>query len=143
MIAVEPPRRSLGRSARSAFQASRPLRFLIVGGFNTMLCYIVYAGLLWIGLLFWAANLGAVVFGIGVSFITQGRIVFGNSDGRRIGRFVASWLVIYAAQTAIIGLLMRTGITPTIAGLIVLPGAAVCSYLIQKRLVFRAARLAA
>lgn len=140
MIAVEPPRRSLRASAHAAFQASRPLRFLIVGGFNTMLCYIVYAGLLYIGLPFWAANLGAVIFGICVSFITQGRLVFGNSDNRRIGRFVASWLVIYAAQTTIIGLLMRIGITPTIAGLIVLPAAAVGSYLIQKRIVFRTAR---
>lgn len=126
----------LVRAAQSAFRAYRPLRFLIVGGFNTGLCYLVYAGLVWAGLIFWAANFGALLFGIGLSFMTQGRIVFGNSDPKRFWRFMASWLVIYALQTCAIELLMRQGFNASMAGLIVLPATAVASYLVQKWLVF-------
>jgi putative flippase GtrA len=119
------------------FAASRPFRFLVVGGFNTALCYLVFAGLFRAGLTIWAANFGALCFGIVLSFLTQGRIVFGNHDPRRFLRFVATWLVIYVVQTGVIGLMAKAGIKPLLAGLIVLPGTAILSYLVQKMIVFR------
>ena len=118
---------------------SQPLRFVVVGGFNTTLCYAVYALLVSAGLLFWVANFAALLFGIGLGFFTQGRIVFGNRDPRRIVRFAASWLCIYLVQTGLIALLVRARIDPRIAGLIVLPGTVIASYLIQKLVVFRPA----
>jgi putative flippase GtrA len=133
--AQSPETRALA-AVRSAFRAYRPLRFLIVGGFNTALCYLVYAGLVWAGMAVWTANFGALLFGIGVSFLTQGRIVFGNKDPRRFVRFLASWLVIYAVQTAALEMLVRHGVGPFAAGLIVLPATAVASYFVQKRIVF-------
>jgi putative flippase GtrA len=136
------PPRSLWNFAETAFRSSRPMRFVIVGGCNTVACYVVYAALIWTGLVFWAANLGALLFGIAVSFITQGRIVFGNRDPRRFGRFLGSWLVIYIVQTGAIGLLIRSGMSATLAGLIVLPVAAISSYVIQKVVVFHSSELA-
>jgi len=133
MTAV-PPRPSAVR-----LYQSQPLRFLVVGGFNTILCYAVYALLVSAGLLFWVANLIALLFGIGISFFTQGRIVFGNKDPRRIYRFAALWLCIYLIQTGLIALLVRASIDPRVAGLIVLPGTVIVSYLIQKLIVFRPA----
>jgi len=121
------------------FRNKRPLRFLIVGVFNTAFCYLVYAGLIALTVPFWLANLGALLCGIVVSFILQGRIVFGNSDPRRFGRFVMSWLAIYVLQTGLIALLVRSGFGPLVAGLIVLPGAAVASYVVQRAVVFRSA----
>ena len=120
-----------------ALRNSRPLRFVLVGGFNTGLCYLVYATLIWANLPFWLAHLGAVSSGFVLRFTTQGRIVFGSSDPRRFARFVASWAVVYAARTATIGVLMQFGMSPLVAGLIVLPAAAAASYFIQKSLVFR------
>ena len=125
-----------GARAKAILHRSRPLRFVVVGGLNTLVCYGVYAGLLRLLLPFWLANLGALVFGIGLSFHTQGRFVFGNSDGRRIFRFVACWLAVYGIQTGLIGLLIRAGFTAWFAGLLVLPGAAVISYFIQRFIVF-------
>ena len=122
------------------FGRSAPLRFLVVGGFNTFLCYAVYALLLLAGLPYPIANFGAMLFGIGLSFVTQGRIVFGDPDPRNIFRFVGSWLVIYLFQIAIITALVRGGLGPFVAGLLVLPVSAVTSYIVQKRLVFRGAR---
>ena len=118
---------------------SQPLRFLVVGGFNTMLCYAVYALLVSAGLRFWVANLIALLFGISVSFFTQGRIVFGNRNPRLIFRFAAIWLCIYLIQTGLIALLVGASIDPRAAGLIVLPGTVIVSFLIQKLIVFRPA----
>ncbi len=126
----------IAHRVRSIFRSHEVLRFLVVGAFNTGLCYVVYATLIWAGLAVWSANLGALMFGIGLSFMTQGRIVFGNNDPKRFGRFLASWLVIYAVQTGAIELLVRQGIGPSLAGLIVLPATAVASYIVQKWLVF-------
>ena len=120
------------------FGRSAPLRFLIVGGLNTFACYVVYALLLMTGLPYPLANFGAMLFGIGLSFVTQGRIVFGDPDPRNIFRFVGSWVVIYLFQIGIITLLVRYGLGPFVAGLFVLPVSAVTSYFVQKRLVFRA-----
>jgi putative flippase GtrA len=112
---------------------------LIVGGFNTALSYAVYALLVSAGLRFWAANLIALLFGISVGFITQSRIVFGNKDPRLIVRFAAIWLCIYLVQTGSIALLVRASIDPRIAGLILLPGTTLVSFITQKLIVFRPA----
>lgn len=113
------------------------VRFIVVGAFNTALCYGVYALLLVAGLPFWAANLGAVAFGVCWSYFALGRLVFGNKDSSRLGHFILGWAAVYGVQTGLIALIMRTGIGPTLAGLIVLPGATAASFLIQKLLVFR------
>ena len=118
---------------------SQPFRFAVVGGFNTILCYAVYALLVSAGLRFWVANLIALLFGIGVGFFTQGRFVFGNRDSRRIFRFAAVWLCICLVQTGLIAFLIRVSIDPRVAGLIVLPGTVVVSFLTQKLIVFRPA----
>ncbi len=119
--------------------ASQPFRFVVVGGFNTILCYAVYALLVSAGLRFWVANLIALLLGIGVSFFTQGRIVFGNRDPRLIFRFAAVWFCIYLVQTGLIALLVRASIDPRLAGLIMLPGTVIVSFLTQKLIVFRPA----
>jgi putative flippase GtrA len=118
---------------------SQPVRFLIVGGFNTIFSYSLYALLVSAGLRFWLANLIALLCAICVGFFTQGRIVFGNRDPRRIFCFAAFWLCIYLVQTGLIALLVRASTDPRIAGLIVLPGTVIVSFFTQKLIVFRPA----
>ena len=129
-----------GTAFLGLFGRSAPLRFLLVGGFNTFLCYLAYALLLMAGLPYPIANFGAMLFGIALGFVMQGRIVFGDSDWRNIFRFVASWMAIYLFQIAIITVLVRHGLGPFVAGLFVLPISAVTSYFVQKHLVFRGVR---
>lgn len=122
------------------FEASAPVRFIIVGGVNTLVSFLVYLLLLAVGLPFPIANLGSLLFGIGVSFMTQSRIVFGNSDIRNIVPFVAGWLMIYVGQTSLIWLLVRHGLAASTAGLIVLPLTVLTSYIFQKFWVFNRRR---
>lgn len=116
---------------------SQAIRFVLVGVLNTMFSYSVYAILLFVGLNYALANLGAMLLGILFSFHSQGRFVFDNTDIRRIGRFVFVWTMIYIMTITIIGLLIAYSINPYIAGAIALPASALASFVAQKYFVFR------
>ncbi len=112
-------------------------RFLLVGVVNTGFSYAVYALLLYAGMVYYAANFGAMAAGVGFSFLTQGRLVFRNRDGRLIFRFTAGWVVIYGINIGIIALLLRwLDLNAYAAGALALLPITLISYFVQKFLVF-------
>ena len=112
-------------------------RFLLVGVLNTGFSYAVYAVLLYAGMVYYAANFGAMVAGVGFSFLTQGRLVFRNRDARLIFRFAAGWVVIYGINIGVIALLLRwTDVNAYAAGALALLPITLISYFVQKFLVF-------
>lgn len=112
------------------------LRFLVVGSFNTAASYGAYVLLLALGLHFSLASFGSLVFGILLSFTTQGRFVFGNSSVSRFPRFVAVWAVLYLANIALIGAFERVGINPYLGGALALVPITTLSFLLQRHFVF-------
>ena len=128
------------RSMRNFLQnldLAQATRFIIVGFINTGFSYLIYAVLLYLGLNFVLANLGAVVLGILFSFRTQGRFVFHNTDRRLLGRFFIAWAAVYFVTISIIGLLGVYDIDPYTAGALALPISALASFFMQKYFVFR------
>ncbi len=119
------------------FDRAQAIRFVIVGLINTAFSYLIYAGLLYLGLNFALANLGAVILGILFSFRTQGRFVFNNTDRNLLGRFFVAWIVVYLVAISIIGTLGLYDIDPYTAGALALPASAIASFFIQKYFVFR------
>jgi putative flippase GtrA len=113
------------------------VKFLCVGSVNTAFAYAVYAGSILVGFEPWLANLIALILGILFSFISIGKFVFGTINVPSFFRFVASWAVVYAVQTVCIYLLIHQGLGAILAGLVVLPFAAITSFVIQRFLVFR------
>src|SRR5215471_14548874 len=77
------------------FINSRFVRFVVVGGVNTVACYSAYALALYVGLSYPIANVFALFVGIALGFKMQGTIVFGNPDNRLFFRFVAFWGIMY------------------------------------------------
>ena len=118
--------------------SSQFIRFLLVGGMNTSFSYAVYAALLYVGLDYVMANLGALLLGILFSFLTQGRLVFGNRDRRLIFRFAAVWGLIFLVNILLISILIHAGLNPYWAGALALVPITVISYFVQKVLVFGA-----
>jgi len=116
---------------------TQAIRFVVVGLVNTGFSYLIYAILLFVGLNFMLANLGAVILGILFSFRTQGRFVFYNTDRSLLGRFFVAWIMVYLVTISIIGLLGLYKIDPYTAGALALPVSAITSYFIQKYFVFR------
>lgn len=112
------------------------VRFLFVGTLNTAVGYAAYALLLYLGLPYAAASLGALLLGILFSFRTHGALVFGNRDGRLIFRFAACWGIIYLVNIALIGGLTGLGVSDYVAGALTMLPVALLSYLMQKFLVF-------
>lgn len=113
------------------------VRFILVGGLNTGFSYLIYAGLLFVGLGYALANLLALVAGILFSFKMQGRFVFRNQDNRLLGRFILSWALIYLCTITLIGRLVALDLDAYSAGALALPVSVLLSYLTQKYFVFR------
>ena len=82
------------------------------------------------------ANFGALLLGILFSFRTQGRLVFGNRDGRLIFRFAAVWGLIFLVNILLISVLMHAGLNAYWAGALAMVPITVISYFVQKFIVF-------
>jgi putative flippase GtrA len=113
------------------------VRFLLVGGINTLFSYAIYALLLYFGLQYALANFLAMLSGIFFSFQTQGRLVFQNSDQRLIWRYALFWFVLYLCNIVLIKLMLVGGVDAYSAGALAFPVIVVLSFFMQKMLVFR------
>ena len=116
----------------------RFVRFLVVGGMNTGFSYGLYVVLVWAGMHFVVANLLATAAGILFSFRTQGRFVFGNTDGSLFSRFVPAWILLWLLNVGLITALVRWGQDPYSAGALALVPTVAVSYFVQKHFVFKA-----
>ena len=112
-------------------------RFVVVGVLNTAFSYAIYAGMLYAGFNYAIANLTALALGILFSFKTQGALVFGNTENRRLYRFVLVWTVIYACNLFLITRFVALGFNAYVSGALAIPFATVVSCLAQKFFVFR------
>lgn len=117
------------------------IRFGLVGVINTGLSYSAYALMLYLGLNYALANFGSLVLGIGVSFYSQGRFVFGNASIKRLPRFVLLWSILYLVNIALIALFLRYGIDAYTGGALALIPITLLSFVCQRYLVFRPARV--
>ncbi len=115
------------------------LRFLVVGALNTVVGLILYSGFILAGLRPEIALMVSTVLGVLNNFFTTGGLVFGNRDPRRLLRFVASYVLVYAVNTALLdGLIALTGIGPIAAQAICIGPVLCLNFLVLRRLVFSA-----
>ena len=115
-------------------------RFLIVGLGNTIFSYAVYALGLFMGLPYWLASLVALIIGITVGFVTQGRLVFQSSLEGRLPIFVAVWAALYGVNILVIRLLTDLGIDAYLAGAIATLPTVALSFALNRLVVFRGTR---
>jgi putative flippase GtrA len=112
------------------------VRYLLVGGLNTGISYMVYAVLLYVGFNYILANLGAAMLGILFSFRTQGRLVFKNHDSRLIFRFATVWGLLFLVNIMLISTLIQVGLNAYWAGATALIPITLLSFFVQKFFVF-------
>jgi putative flippase GtrA len=112
-------------------------RFIIAGVINTSFSYGIYALGLWMGLAYPVANFLAMVGGVCMGFVTQGRFVFRRFEARRFPIFVFTWLLLWGLNVVLIGLLMPlVGHNAYAAGAMASVVMIVVSFIVQKHLVF-------
>ncbi len=113
------------------------MRFLFVGGLNTMVGYLIYAALILIGLPTPAAIVCSTVLGVLFNFFSTGTLVFQSRARRLLPRFIGVYVVQMMLGIAAITLLERAGVHPLIGGALMLPPLAVFTYFAMRRYVFR------
>lgn len=115
-------------------------KFVVVGVMNTAFSYGIYAFLVWLGVHYTLANLTSLVIGIAFSFKTQGTLVFGNTDNRRIFRFILVWGLVFGVNVFLISRFIALGFSAYASGAMAIPFTVALSYVTQKFFVFRERR---
>ena len=114
------------------------IRFLIIGGVNTVFAYCVYAFFIFVGLHYSLAVLLATVIGTCFSFKTMGTMVFDNPDNKLIFKFVAVYTGCYFLNVGILRTFTVIGLTNLyLAGLFSSSLVALVSFCLNKWVVFK------
>ena len=112
------------------------VRFLLVGLLNTFFGYAIFAAFIFIGFHYTIATLLSTVLGVLFNFKTLGIMVFKNTKGHLITKFIAVYAVIYCLNIAFLKILSSWNFNLYIAGLVLLFPMAVTAYLLNKHFVF-------
>jgi len=112
------------------------MRFLFIGGINTLFGYGVFALFIYMGMHYALAALLGTVCGVLFNFKTTGIFVFRSHENRLIFRFVAVYLVVYALNVLGLKLGAMMDINAYIAGAVLILPTAIVAYLLQKKYVF-------
>ena len=120
----------------------RMLRFLLIGGVNTLFGYCAYAVLLFVGLHYAAAALLGTVAGVVFNYFTTGGLVFEHLSRGALVRFVLTYVGIYLVNVAGLAALVRLGVDAYVGGLVLILPMAGVSYLLMSRFVFGVPRVA-
>ncbi len=116
---------------------SRFVRFLVVGGLNTAFGYGVFALALFLGAHYAIAATLSTVLGVLFNFVTTGSLVFRRAEGARLHRFVAVYVVTWAAGVLALKAARALDVDLYLAGLILLLPSAGLSFLLLRTFVFQ------
>lgn len=120
--------------------ALRVVRYVIVGGTNTLIAYLIYAAGLFFSLSVPLASLISLVLSIFISFLTHGAFVFGHLSSKALLKFLANWSVMYGVYVGIVLGLMEIGINAYVGGICATAVTASLSYVVMNRFVFSGRR---
>ena len=112
------------------------IRFLFVGGLNTLFGYLCYAMFIYLNFSYPVAMLFASFLGIVFNFITTGRIVFRRREKGFFPRFLAGCIVAYGISVSLLWMLTFILANEYLAGLIIVLPMAIISFLLNKHIVF-------
>jgi len=125
------------RLLSDAFE-NRGVRFLIMGGLNTIFGYVVFASLSFLGVSNWASLLIGNLFGLVFNFLTHGHVVFRALSLNRIPRFIGVYAALYVVNLLLIGLIQGLiGWSAINAQALLLIPISVLSYMLMANFVFK------
>jgi putative flippase GtrA len=112
-------------------------RFLIVGGFNSLFGFSVYALFALTAMETWKVLLISNFIGMLFNFFTAGHIVFFDTRISKMPRFLLSYITIYVVYLVLINWLEPIVDNRITAMAIIVVPVAVATYFIQKFFVYR------
>lgn len=112
-------------------------RYYGVGVINTAFGYGLFAGLVWLHLNVFAAQIIAHVTGAAFNYVMFKRLVFTNS-APAVLRYIGSYAINYLMSLAFLAAIRLAVPSPYVAGLLAIVCTSAVNYLILKLFVFRA-----
>ncbi len=113
------------------------IRFLIVGGINTVFGYLVYASLILLNFHYSIAALLATSLGVLFNFKTTGKLVFQNNNNSLIFKFIGVYTFTYLINLVFLRLFELYKVDMFMAGAILLLPMALISFGLNKKFVFQ------
>jgi putative flippase GtrA len=113
------------------------IKFLFVGGLNTLFGYGVFAFFLTLHVHYSLAALLSTLLGILFNFKTYGTLVFRNSDKRLLFKFLGVYGTTYLLAVSSIAVLKSFHMSVFAAGAILAVPMALISFLLNSRFVFQ------
>jgi putative flippase GtrA len=114
-------------------------KFLLVGVFNTVIGYLLFALLSFAGIETSLALALTYVLGVLCNFFTTGQFVFGTSHPKFLLRFLLVYIVIYMLNLGLIMIMMRGGVGKLAAQAMLVPLMALLSFGALKSFAFKGA----
>jgi putative flippase GtrA len=115
----------------------RFIKFLFVGGINTVFGYALYALFIYLGMHYSLAVLLGTIIGIMFNFKTTGKFVFRNNNNSLIFKFVGVYIITYCLNVAALSIFDHYHFDLYAAGLFLLLPMALISYVLNSRFVFK------
>lgn len=112
------------------------IRYLLVGGINTLFGYSVFALLIFFGWHYSIALFFATVAGVVFNFQTFGIFVFGKYEWRLIWRFSAVYGILYGVNVLLVFLLLFFLLNVYVANAIAIIFIAGLGYFLNRRFVY-------
>jgi putative flippase GtrA len=116
--------------------AQRAIRFLVVGGLNTVFGYGLFALFYLVSHQRQPSLIASTVLGVMFNYFTTGRLVFANKGFRAMLPFFAGYGVVLLANMAALEIFARLGVPALLGQAIALPLMVALSYLINRFGVF-------
>ena len=113
------------------------VKFLLVGGLNTLFGYAVFAVLISTGLHYTIAVFIGTIIGVLFNFKTTGKLVFDSHDNTLIWKFFAVYGIIYLLNIIGLYFFKKISVDLYLAGAILILPMALVSYGLNKRFVFK------
>jgi putative flippase GtrA len=129
---VQPATKLSNRRAARQF-----IKFLFVGGLNTLFGYGIFAFFLSLHFHYSLAALLSTLLGILFNFKTYGTLVFKNSDNRVLFKFLGVYGTTYLLGVSSIAILKSFHMSVFAAGAILAVPIALISFLLNRRFVFQ------
>jgi putative flippase GtrA len=124
------------RSVRRAAEVRQFIKFMVVGGLNTLVGYAIFSAFIFGGTASAVAVIATTIIGALFNFASTGWIVFRSSETTLLPRF----MFIYAGQSvvniAMLRALEATGFTPLVAQALLLPLITILSFAAMRQFVF-------
>tara|TARA_B110000003_G_scaffold168842_1_gene168757 strand:- start:8176 stop:8556 length:381 start_codon:yes stop_codon:yes gene_type:complete len=113
------------------------IKYLFIGGINTVFGYGVYWGLLQLDVHFAIATFVSTVLGTIFNFFTIGRLVFNSKNNSFFYKFVFCVWFLFFISTGGIAFIHNFDISYEVAGLIIIIPRAAIGFLLNKFWVFK------